>query len=213
MYLPKKSWFITFTQQEGYCCVEYQVCASVINAFSLQIKSTIKNAGDIDSLCTQDYVVIPGWESGSCFYWYFQGIRPCNPRIPNKIKGCPRTFNMPYCNAFLRRHQLFWHSKMIKIVDYKPMNSSARLHIRSSLDNTDFWKICLSRIHNNLPFVSNLSWTIQKYVRQFISTTLSVSGSGPSCSQVSNTLITKYCGPFLDPSQTATGINVPVCGK
>ena len=38
-------------------------------------------------------------------------------------------------------------------------------------------------------------------------------GSGPYCSQALNTVNSKYCGPFLNPSTTMTAINVPICGK
>jgi hypothetical protein len=43
-----------------------QVCANVINAFSLSSKSqVIANTGDTDTQCTLDYVVIPGTEAHS----------------------------------------------------------------------------------------------------------------------------------------------------
>jgi len=47
-------------RQDGYCCIQYQVCQNVPNAFSLDIASSIADAGDIDTLCTNDYVTIPG---------------------------------------------------------------------------------------------------------------------------------------------------------
>ena len=50
-------------RQEGFCCVQYQVCANVINAFSLSSKSqATAGAGDVDSKCLLDYVNIPGKE-------------------------------------------------------------------------------------------------------------------------------------------------------
>ncbi len=41
-----------------------------------------------------------------------------------------------------------------------------------------------------------------------------VSGSSASCSQISNTVNSKYCGFYLNPSDAAAAaINVPICGK
>ena len=42
----------------GYCCIEYQVCASQTNAFSLDGEAAAK--GLIDTFCTLDYTAIPG---------------------------------------------------------------------------------------------------------------------------------------------------------
>ena len=42
----------------GYCCIEYQVCAGVPNAFTLDGGQSI--LGSTDILCTADYVAIPG---------------------------------------------------------------------------------------------------------------------------------------------------------
>ena len=44
-------------RQEGYCCVQYQVCANVINGYTLSGQAAI---AILDSLCTLDYVSIPG---------------------------------------------------------------------------------------------------------------------------------------------------------
>ena len=44
-------------RQEGYCCVQYQVCANVINGFTLSGNAAI---AILDSLCSLDYVSIPG---------------------------------------------------------------------------------------------------------------------------------------------------------
>lgn len=51
------SWCIR--QEAGYCCVQYQACTDA-NSFS--IDSTIAAAGtsQVDSLCTLDFVTIPG---------------------------------------------------------------------------------------------------------------------------------------------------------
>jgi len=42
----------------GYCCIEYQVCAGVPSAFSLDGGQSA--LGSVDTLCTADYVAIPG---------------------------------------------------------------------------------------------------------------------------------------------------------
>ena len=48
-------------RQDGYCCIQYQVCNNVINGFSLSSQSQVTaNAGDTDTQCTLDYVTIPG---------------------------------------------------------------------------------------------------------------------------------------------------------
>ena len=44
-------------RQEGYCCVQYQVCANVINGYTLSGQAAI---AILDSLCANDYVSIPG---------------------------------------------------------------------------------------------------------------------------------------------------------
>ena len=44
-------------RQAGFCCIQYQVCAGVINAFSLDQSAAI---GLIDTNCILDYVTIPG---------------------------------------------------------------------------------------------------------------------------------------------------------
>ena len=51
---------VCIRRQDGYCCVQYQACPGVLNAMSLDYKSTILDAGDIDTLCSNDYVNIPG---------------------------------------------------------------------------------------------------------------------------------------------------------
>ncbi len=45
-------------RQEGFCCIQYQVCSDVANAFALEATST--PAALVDSKCTLDYVAIPG---------------------------------------------------------------------------------------------------------------------------------------------------------
>ena len=40
---------------------------------------------------------------------------------------------------------------------------------------------------------------------------MAIKGSSTSCSQISNSVNSKYCGPFLNPS--LQGANVPICGK
>ena len=44
-------------RQEGYCCVQYQVCANVINAYTLSGQEAI---AALDSKCLKDFVAIPG---------------------------------------------------------------------------------------------------------------------------------------------------------
>ncbi len=40
----------------GYCCVQYNVCSGVINAFSLDLTAQ----GLTDTQCINDYITIPG---------------------------------------------------------------------------------------------------------------------------------------------------------
>ena len=42
----------------GYCCIEYNVCQGVTNAFTLDVNAAI--LGLIDTLCTGDYIAISG---------------------------------------------------------------------------------------------------------------------------------------------------------
>lgn len=42
----------------GYCCIEYQVCAGITYAFTLD--SGVATVGYVDTYCTADYVAIPG---------------------------------------------------------------------------------------------------------------------------------------------------------
>ena len=45
-------------RQEGFCCIQYQVCADVLNGFSLS--GTPNDAGQTDTNCIHDYIIIPG---------------------------------------------------------------------------------------------------------------------------------------------------------
>ena len=47
-------------QAQGYCCVEYQLCADQTNPWTLDRKSAADTKGLVDSSCTIDYVAIPG---------------------------------------------------------------------------------------------------------------------------------------------------------
>jgi hypothetical protein len=51
-------------RQAGYCCIQYQVCANMASAFSLE--ASTPTMGLIDSLCTGDYTAIPGNFLESC---------------------------------------------------------------------------------------------------------------------------------------------------
>ena len=42
----------------GYCCIEYNVCQGVTNAFTLDVNAAI--LGLTDSQCTGDYISISG---------------------------------------------------------------------------------------------------------------------------------------------------------
>jgi hypothetical protein len=52
-------------RQEGYCCVQYQVCPDVISPFSLDTAiTTAVIKAQVDTQCTNDYVTIPGSRLG-----------------------------------------------------------------------------------------------------------------------------------------------------
>ena len=43
----------------GYCCVSWEVCNGVTNAYTLQVDAAIAQAYH-DNACTIDYIEIPG---------------------------------------------------------------------------------------------------------------------------------------------------------
>ncbi len=45
-------------RQEGFCCIQYQVCPNVPNAFALEVITSFE--ASVDTKCTSDYIVIPG---------------------------------------------------------------------------------------------------------------------------------------------------------
>ena len=49
-------------------------------------------------------------------------------------------------------------------------------------------------------------------MRIYTSWSILIPGSSGTCSQVSNTVNSKYCGPYFDPSQVGQKINIPICG-
>ena len=51
---------VCIRKSKAFCCVEYQVCENVPLAFSLDSKYSVANRGDTDTLCSNDYVAIPG---------------------------------------------------------------------------------------------------------------------------------------------------------
>jgi hypothetical protein len=61
----------------GYCCIQYQVCAGVTNAFSLDGGSSA--IGEVDSYCTGDYIAIPGKQN-----------------LSNSTKSLAKTFYLYY---------------------------------------------------------------------------------------------------------------------
>ena len=44
-------------RQDGYCCVQYQICANVINPYTLSGDAAI---AILDSNCINDWLLIPG---------------------------------------------------------------------------------------------------------------------------------------------------------
>ena len=51
---------ICVRQAQGYCCVEYKLCADQTNPFTLDRITTATIMGLVDSSCIGDYVAIPG---------------------------------------------------------------------------------------------------------------------------------------------------------
>lgn len=62
--LPTQSYSACIRRAAGYCCIEYQVCAGITYAFTLD--SGVATVGYVDTYCTADYVAIPASSSGKC---------------------------------------------------------------------------------------------------------------------------------------------------
>jgi len=60
--LPSMSYAACIRRAAGYCCVQYNVCSGVINAFSLDLTAQ----GLTDTQCTNDYITIPGSSATTC---------------------------------------------------------------------------------------------------------------------------------------------------
>ena len=56
-FLPPNSYSHCIKQESGFCCIQYQTCASEMNAMSLNAKNAIAT---VDEACTADYIGIPG---------------------------------------------------------------------------------------------------------------------------------------------------------
>ena len=54
----------------GYCCIEYQVCAGVSYAFSLDAIAANTIKAYVDSYCTTDHIAIPGEYINYSFFKY-----------------------------------------------------------------------------------------------------------------------------------------------
>ena len=63
-------------RQDGYCCIQYSVCANEINAFSLDSKSLAADSGDFDTACIMDYTLIAGNFFYLCFGLSIEPVRP-----------------------------------------------------------------------------------------------------------------------------------------
>jgi hypothetical protein len=59
-YLKLFSYSACIRRAAGYCCVQYQQCAGIPAAFSLDTQMITLTGGFTDSYCTYDYVIIPG---------------------------------------------------------------------------------------------------------------------------------------------------------
>ena len=53
----QKSYSHCIKQESGFCCIQYQTCASETNAMSLNAQETTTK---VDADCTSDYIGIPG---------------------------------------------------------------------------------------------------------------------------------------------------------
>ena len=57
LIIPPKSYSHCVRQESGFCCIQYQTCASEMNAMSLNAQNAITT---VDAACTSDYIGIPG---------------------------------------------------------------------------------------------------------------------------------------------------------
>jgi len=61
-HLPNQDYSVCIRQEEGFCCVQYTVCA---DAMSWTLDTVIAGVAETDSRCETDYIAIPG-SSGTC---------------------------------------------------------------------------------------------------------------------------------------------------
>ena len=56
-FLPPISYSHCIKQESGFCCIQYQTCASEMNAMSLNAQEAMTK---VDADCNSDYIGIPG---------------------------------------------------------------------------------------------------------------------------------------------------------
>jgi len=59
-YFKLFSYSACIRKAAGYCCVQYQQCAGIPAAFSLDTQMITSIGGATDASCTYDYIIIPG---------------------------------------------------------------------------------------------------------------------------------------------------------
>ncbi|TRY72453.1 hypothetical protein TCAL_01027, partial [Tigriopus californicus] len=59
IHLANQMYSVCLSRREGYCCVEFEVCRDVEDAFSLHMNGLIK-ISSTDNGCTEDYIQIEG---------------------------------------------------------------------------------------------------------------------------------------------------------
>ena len=59
-YFKLSSYSACVRRAAGYCCVQYQACAGIPTAFTLDTLTASATGGQTATYCTYDYISIPG---------------------------------------------------------------------------------------------------------------------------------------------------------
>jgi hypothetical protein len=97
MHLGSQEYNICIRQEQGYCCVQYSVCADT-NSFSLDQKSEAADTADIGTYCTNDFIEIGGG-SATCninSVGGYSNTRYCGRILSLALSGA---INIPICDC------------------------------------------------------------------------------------------------------------------
>jgi hypothetical protein len=91
-------------------CLQYQACPDVKFPFSLDTASTPAESGQIDTLCTLDYVNIPGMDRSEqgCRMVYFQTKNPNLGKFWRFLAFLGHSVNFPAIWYILCHFGIFW---------------------------------------------------------------------------------------------------------